>query len=343
MPDYCQAVATVNSVYGLRKYLNARKHFRGKHWRLKVFIKHILRRKFRCSMSALKTRWRIAKETKRKWFKYFDEFESRLPSIICLMGFYDDLDEARDAITSGAIFVNNHRCVNPEYKVQFMDVISLDMQSYIDMRAERVADVLEEFCSSSNVTNEVKRRILGQAAEFTKKHAAVARLKREGFSITRYLFFQQLLKAVVNKLGPKGLNRFGSKMRGGTVAHLDSLKGKTAGDTAYSSGSNYTLGDLGTGVNYEKMHVKEGFMREDKRFTPARIKRLVYQAMNGDRTGLSSSLESRNDIFYRFNNMAIYLRRPHTIYEMFDVSHVGATPTYNPYVIENFYSNRFEK
>eukprot|EP00456_Euglypha_rotunda_P014372 TRINITY_DN14500_c0_g1_i9.p2 TRINITY_DN14500_c0_g1~~TRINITY_DN14500_c0_g1_i9.p2 ORF type:complete len:128 (+),score=15.96 TRINITY_DN14500_c0_g1_i9:546-929(+) len=101
------------------------------------------------------------------------------------MGYYGDLDEAADAILGGIIKINNIVCINPSYKVKVMDVVSVDMQAYVDIRSERVADIVQEYFSTSDVSHEVKRRILGQAADFVKKHAAVARLRREGFSISR--------------------------------------------------------------------------------------------------------------------------------------------------------------
>ena len=263
------------------------------------------------------------------------------------MGFYDDIEVATSAVTGGLVRVNNSVCVNPNYKIKVFDVVSIEMQEYVDLRASRVEAILEEYCSETNASIEVKREILGDAADFLRENAAIARLKREGFSTTRYLFYRNLLRSVVTRIASvKRKYPVSKTMRGGIAAYREALKKTTVGrpgDTAYSTGTQYSLGDLAVGVLYEKLHVWPAPSREDKRFTPSKIRRMIERAISDDVTGLSSSLAFSQDIFYKFNNIAIYLRRPRTIYEMFEVSSLPATNTYNPHVIQNFYLSRFEK
>lgn len=67
------------------------------------------------------------------------------------------------------------------------------------------------------------------------------------------------------------------------------------------------------------------------------------RALKSDVNCLSSSFSTANDIFCRVNNVSIYLRRPHTINEMFEKSSIGISSTYNSEVIEEFYTSRFWK
>ena len=64
--NYDAKLHALVSVYGFRKFAAVRRRARAKHYRQKVFIKKILRRKFACNMRSLHTRWRLAKQTKRK-------------------------------------------------------------------------------------------------------------------------------------------------------------------------------------------------------------------------------------------------------------------------------------
>lgn len=53
---YSSKLKALTSVYGFRKFQAMRKRVRAKHYRQKVFIKKILRRRFACNMSSLRTR-----------------------------------------------------------------------------------------------------------------------------------------------------------------------------------------------------------------------------------------------------------------------------------------------
>jgi hypothetical protein len=103
----------------------------------------------------------------------------------------------------------------------------------------------------------------------------------------------------------------------------------------------YSRADLGSGVSYYKFNVEPAPSADDPVFTPSRIRRLIAKAVKDDFATLSSSFVSSSDIFYKFNNVAIYLRRPHTINEMFETSSIRSSSTYNSEVIEEFYTSRF--
>lgn len=260
------------------------------------------------------------------------------------MGYYEKLEDAAAAIEGGVVKVNNVVCVNPHYKIKLLDVVSLDMQAYVDIRAARITDILKEFMSTSDVTLDVKRRILGQAADFLKKNAAVARLRGEGFSMARYLFFQKLLSSVVKKFSGPKINTTSGGVRGKKVPSLDSqFIPSHTNPQPYDTGVNYSLADLGTGTDYSKFNVRPAPTPLSELFTPSRVRRMLRRALKEDSSALSSSFDTSNDIFFKFNNICIFLRRPHTINELFETTSVPATNTYNPYVIREFYSSRFEK
>jgi len=338
--SYDMKLHALTSVYGFRKFAAVRRRIRAKHYRQKVFIKKILRRQFACNMSSLHTRWRLAKETKRKWFKYFDEFEGRLTNILCLMNYFDNLDSSTSSILSGVIRVNNSICVNPDYRVKPFDVISIDLQVYLDLRASKLMKLINRHLARGDVSKDAKRRILDYAAEFLKKYSAVARLRGEGYSVTKFLFFQKLLSAVVTKIENRK-----KQFKGPARKPRGNLSRKKQGFTPQRTAriNYYTKADLGGGADYTKFHVRPSMPPEDRLYTPSRIRRMLIRALRGDASGLSSSFTTSNNIFYKFNNIAIFLRRPHTINEMFENSSIRATDTYNAEVIQEFYTSRFWK
>lgn len=350
---YPNKLGSMGSIYALRRIFNARMRARAKHMRLKVFTKYILRKKFRCTMSALRTRWRLAKQTKRKWFKYFDEFEARLANIVCLLGFYKYIEDAELAVKWGLVSIDGAVCFNPDFKVKPMSIVSLDAQAYMHFRSDKVAQIMREHLSYIEAPNEIKRQILGFAAEYVRENAAVARLKKGGFSVTKFLFFKRLLNHVVRKVGAPAQS---SHVGPGPINKKAFVKKFTPRRNAYYKGServnihsaiqdseNFTMADLGAGTQYERFSVDPAYGRASKLFTPSRITRMLSRAVREDSTGLTSALDANSSIFFRYDNVAVFLRRPHTIYEMFDETAREPTSTYNPEVIEEFYLSRFEK
>lgn len=265
---------------------------------------------------------------------------------MCLVGYFDNLEASTDAISFGAVRVNNSFCTNPDYRIKPLDVISLDMQTYLEIRSTRLFNLVNTHLAKPDVTLDVKRRVLGDAAEFLKKYSSVARLRGEGYSVTKFLFFKNLLSATVTKIKDRKKKLY-------TRRKLDK-KAKTARKRPFfkkpRSGAGqgpllrpnyYSKGDLGSGVAYEKISVNPASSPSDAFYTPSKIRRLLLRALKGDAAGLSSSIPTANDIFYQFNNIVIYLRRPHTINEMFEKSSIKTSATYNSEVIEEFYTSRF--
>lgn len=252
------------------------------------------------------------------------------------MGYYEDLESASEAIVGRVVSVNNSVCINPAYRVKPLDVISINMQAYADLRAEYLSDIFESHLADSDSNKDVKRRILEEAADFLKAHSAVARLRGEGYSVTKFLFFKKLLSSVVVKLKDrkKSLKKSARKSFGKKKKKI--MRAPRAKRLNY-----YTLGDLGAGVSYEKFSAKPLLASKNTHATSSRLKRKVAAFLNEEALGLSSSLSSASNIYYKFNNVAIYLRRPNTINEMFDTTAIPCTGTYNAEVIEEFYTTRF--
>lgn len=291
------------------------------------------------------------------------------------MGYYTTIEDASSAIELRIISVNNFVCINPDYKVKPLDVISLDPQAYIHLRAGRIANVINNYLSKADVSKDVKYKILHYAAEFLKTYSAVARLRGEGHSVTKFFFFQKLLAATVTKLSarkkkfkrpfrknfskPFRKTKFNKSQKIFKRGINKSLKRwpknqspapfkkrvihkSEAGFTGRTKRLNYySKGDLGTGAAYEKIRVRTPARPASRNFTPTRIRRLLLRTLKGDVNCLSSSFSTANDIFSRVNNIAIFLRRPHTINEMFEKSSIETTSTYNSEVIEEFYTSRF--
>ncbi|TAK78410.1 MAG: hypothetical protein EPO11_01295 [Gammaproteobacteria bacterium] len=252
------------------------------------------------------------------------------------MGYYQDLNTAREAIVGRVVSVNNSVCINPAYQVKPMDVISIDMQAYTHLRANRLSDIFEPYLADSDSNKDVKRRILEEGADFLKAHSAVARLRGEGYSVTKFLFFKKLLSAVVVKLKDrkKPFKKSSRKTFGKKKKKI--MRAPRAKRLNY-----YTLGDLGAGTSYDKFSAKPLLVAKDTHVTSSRLKRKIAAFLNDEALGLSSSLNSANNIFFKFNNVSIYLRRPNTINEMFGTTAIPCTGTYNAEVIEEFYTTRF--
>lgn len=214
------------------------------------------------------------------------------------------------------------------------------MQAYLEIRSERLFNVINRHLAKPDYTPAVKRRILGQAAEFLKKYSAIARFRGEGYSVTKFLFFKKLLGATVTRFMDR--KKFFKPRTSFKAAKSKPFIRRRASFRRSSTRPNfYSKADLGTGIAYERIKIRNAPSPSDKFFTPTKIRRMLLRALKSDAAALSSSLPTASDIFYKCNNVVIYLRRPHTINEMFEKSHVTPSSTYNAEVIQEFYTSRF--
>jgi len=132
-----------------------------KHFKLKIYLRHIMRRQWNNTTQNVLTKWLSLKKKKRKWLRYFESTNGKLGPMIWLLGFVSTREAGNAAVRGGLVRVNTVLCPNVNYIVKPYDVITFDRQAFDFFAAHKLSARLKSlFATSADAPTVERRRVI---------------------------------------------------------------------------------------------------------------------------------------------------------------------------------------